>query len=274
MFHSLNKKIEVLGFYSFFSFCYDGNYFFGGEHHPFWELVYCHSGSLGVTADEKIYRLCKGDIIIYPPNVHHKLWSEDQSESKGMVISFDARGEGLIDIVGAYSCDRELKKCFDDMYFGMNECDDEKKLTGYLRFLEADPYKFQTITNQFENSLLALKSRGLTLGTNQSKSALDYERVVQVMQKNVAINMSVDELSKFCGIGVSTMKKLFRQFNSMGIHEYFLHLKMQEAVRMLNDGKTVTETAEMLGFSNQSYFSTAFKRVMKMNPGKLKFNEI
>ena len=274
MFHPLNRQITIKGFYSFFNFCYENGHYFGGEHHPFWEIVYCRSGVIGVSADEKIYRLCKGDIIVYPPNVHHKLWVEDQVKTQGMVFSFEAEGDGLKEVIGAFSCDAELKQRWDSMFMEMNDCDETQNNEGYLKFIEKDSYRFQRITNQCELNLLSLRKQGLVLGTNQSKSALDYERIVQVMQKNVGSDLSVEELSKHCGIGVSTMKKLFRQFNSMGIHEYFLHLKMQEAVYMLSEGKNVTETAEALGFSNQSYFSTAFKRVMKKNPASFKINEI
>lgn len=274
VFHPISKQIEIKGFYTFFNFCYENGHYFSGEHHSFWEVVYCRSGAIGVSADEKVYRLCKGDIIVYPPNVHHKLWAEDQVKAQGFVFSFDAEGEGLKDIIGAFSCDSELKQRWDSLFFEMNECEEAKHNEGYLKYLKKDPYLFQKVANQCELNLLSLRRQGLALGTNQSKNALDYERIVQMMQQNVAVNLSVEELSKLCGLGVSTMKKLFRQFNSMGIHEYFLHLKMQEAIYMLNEGKTVTETAEALGFSNQSYFSTAFKRIMKKNPAKFKFNEI
>ena len=80
----------------------------------------------------------------------------------------------------------------------------------------------------------------------------------------------MDEIGMNCGLSVSTMKNLFRQFNSMGIHEYFLHLKIEEAVRLLGTGMTVGETAECLGFSNQSYFSTVFKRLTGESPGQFK----
>ena len=41
---------------------------------------------------------------------------------------------------------------------------------------------------------------------------------------------------------------------------------MTEAAGLLGSGLNVTEVADKLGFSSQSYFSTAFRRVMGVSP--------
>lgn len=47
----------------------------------------------------------------------------------------------------------------------------------------------------------------------------------------------------------------------MGVIHYFNHLKIMAATEMLKNGLTVKETATALGFANQNYFSTVFKRI-------------
>ncbi len=270
MFHPIVRKIKIKGFHTFFNTTYNKDYYFQGEHHPFWEIVYCLGGTVGVSSNEKIYRLRKGDIIVYPPNVHHKLWSEENTKANVLVFSFVGSGDGLKELGGAYSCDEELQSKWNEIAMDMRECPDYMRTTGYLHFLEKDPFRYQSVANQCENNLLLLSKHSYPLGYNKSKSAQDYERIIQAMRKNLDADLTVDEIGKNCGLSVSTMKNLFRQFNSMGIHEYFLHLKIEEAVRLLGDGLTVRETAERLGFSNQSYFSTVFKRLAGESPAQFK----
>lgn len=270
MYHPVTRQIRIKGYHSFFNCTYDVGYYYHGEHHPFWEVVYCFGGTVGVSADEKIYRLRKGDIIIYPPNMHHKLWSEENTRVNVLVFSFEATGDGLKGLGGAYSCDEELQHRWDEIALNMRVCKEYRRTTGYLHYLGKSPYKYQTVANECENNLLLLKEHSYPLGYNKSKSAQDYERIIQTMRKNLDEDLTVEEIGKHCGLSVSAMKNLFRLFNSMGIHEYFLHLKMEEAIRLLGEGMNVQETAEKLGFSNQSYFSTVFKRMVGESPAQFK----
>ncbi|MBQ8894281.1 MAG: helix-turn-helix transcriptional regulator [Clostridia bacterium] len=272
MLHSVIRPLSISGFYGFFDYRYAEDYYFEGEHHHFWEVAYCLSGTVGISADEKVYRLQPGDLVVYRPYVHHKLWAEGRSKVHLMTVSFDASGDALERLGGGYSCDPELQAQWNVLFCKLKESGCPQKITGFLHYLEKHPLEYQQITNLCENSLLALAERGLPLGKNQSKNAKDYERIVRVMKENLSLNLTVEELGQRCGLSASSMKKLFRHFNSMGIHEYYLHLKMNRAVQLLEEGKTVTETAELLGFSNQSYFSTVFKREMKEVPARFRRN--
>ena len=40
--------------------------------HTFYELIYCHSGSLDYLVGTQRYRLQRGDIVIIPPGISHR----------------------------------------------------------------------------------------------------------------------------------------------------------------------------------------------------------
>lgn len=266
MLHPVNRTLYITGFYGFYDYVYAADYYFEGEHHHFWELAYCLSGTVGISADEKVYLLHPGDLVIYRPFVHHKLWSVGDACCHIMTISFEAEGTALDRIGGAYSCDASLQSDWNVLYSRLCAVNAPKKITGYLHYLDNRPEEYQQIANLCENNLLSLVHRGLPLGFNQSKNASNYERVVRYMKEHLSNSLTVDEISSGCGLSASSVKKLFRHYNSMGIHEYFLHLKMQESIRLLEQGKTVSETADLVGFINQSYFSTTFKRIVGCSP--------
>ena len=72
MLHPVTRPLAISGFYSFFDYCCAKDYYFEGEHHHFWEVAYCLDRTVGISADEKIYRLHPGDLVVYRPYVHHK----------------------------------------------------------------------------------------------------------------------------------------------------------------------------------------------------------
>lgn len=261
----IERQLQISGFHTFFAQRYAPDFYFKGEHHPFWELVYCLDGTAGVSADERIYRLRPGDLILHKPMEHHRIWSEEGSRPHVMIFSFDGEGALLEQLAGAWSCTSPLQSYWNELFVRLRP-----QQSSYLNDLSCRPVELQIVAGLCENGLLMLASEGRTLGFNQSKSARDYERVVQMMRGHLAKPLTVEELCWRCGVSATTVKELFRRFNSMGVHAYYLHLRLNEAVRLLDEGKTVTETAELLGFSSQSYFSTVFKRELHENPMRFK----
>ncbi|MBQ6907395.1 MAG: helix-turn-helix domain-containing protein [Clostridia bacterium] len=54
------------------------------------------------------------------------------------------------------------------------------------------------------------------------------------------------------------------------MHRYFLNPKINTATELLQNGKSVTETAEMLGFSSQEHLSKVYKNITGKNPSEIK----
>ncbi len=268
MFHKLEKTFSIDGFYTFFEYTYPQDYRYEGEHHQFWEIVYCLNGSVGVSADDKIFRLYPGDLMIHKPMVYHRFWAEDDTQPQVMVFSFDISGDLPQNVTGGFSCDEYLREQLEAIYKRIRNSNCKRSLTGFLHYLDKNVTEYQLIANLCENCLINLTDHGLPLGANNSKQAIAYQKIIHVMKTNISGNLSTEEIGELCQMSVSTMKALFRAYNSMGIHEYYLYLKIAESIKLLRSGHTVTETANLLGFSSQSYFSTVFKRRTGEAPGK------
>ena len=54
----------------------------------------------------------------------------------------------------------------------------------------------------------------------------------------------------------------------MGVSRYFTEMKMRRAAELLRTGSRVGEVANELGFADQNYFSTVFRRIMGVPPGQ------
>lgn len=52
----------------------------------------------------------------------------------------------------------------------------------------------------------------------------------------------------------------------MGIHKYYLNIKIQQAADLLKAGESVTVIADKLNFSSQNYFPIVFKREIGVSP--------
>lgn len=276
--YKINHCININEIFSLFETHYDKGFVFNGEAHNFWECLYVISGEVCVSGDERIYNLTKNDIIFHRPMELHKFHVECDEGVDILVFSFYADGE----IIGFFE-----KKVF-------NLLDNQQKIIGlFLKYMREQYEKtslsdtsyrmymkgFNTsktyshmITSYIEQLLLSLYDDNNNAEILHTPETIAFYNAVKYMSRQLDKNMSVDEIALECNVSTSTLKRIFAKYAGMSVHKYFITLKMQTAVDLLNKGVSVTEIAEKLGFAGQSYFSAAFKREMGISPTK--YNKI
>jgi AraC-like DNA-binding protein len=63
------------------------------------------------------------------------------------------------------------------------------------------------------------------------------------------------------------LRKIFTQVFGMGIYEYYQHVRMKEAARLLREERiSVSEVGYQLGFENLGHFTKIFKRHIGKKP--------
>jgi AraC-like DNA-binding protein len=91
-----------------------------------------------------------------------------------------------------------------------------------------------------------------------------------IIQQNLDQPHTIRELSRKVAMNECYLKKGFKTIVGKTIHEYKQELRITKAKKMLQQqGGTVTDVANALGYSSISHFSTAFKRVTGMKPCEL-----
>ena len=103
-----------------------------------------------------------------------------------------------------------------------------------------------------------------------SKGAENYAFILKTINSNIEKRLSVTELAVLCNMSEINLQKTFSHYAGVGIIEYFNRVKMQRATELLNEGASVKQTALQLGFYDQNYFSTVFKRITGHTPSRYK----
>ncbi len=80
----------------------------------------------------------------------------------------------------------------------------------------------------------------------------------------------IKTLSKRVGINENYLKRGFKELYGTTIYQCFQEERMKHAAHLLKSQQTsVKDVALQLGYSNMSHFSTAFKKVVGLNPCEL-----
>ena len=114
--------------------------------------------------------------------------------------------------------------------------------------------------------LLSLSRDARIDPVSNTASAVMFGELTSCMERNLNRNMHIDELSRLCGISMTSIQKIFGKYTGMSAHKYYMTLKLNTAIRYLSDGADVTTCADRLGFSSQAHFSKVFKEAIGCSP--------
>lgn len=268
--YEIGRVLYVNTVYTAYVRNYDKNFYFSGETHDFWELVYIVKGNATVTKNNKIFRLDAGDIIFHPPMEFHRLWAND-SDFTVLIISFVASGEALdglnkkvltLDMLQENSL-IQLKHDIDESFIAQDGI--------YLKPDEQSPLAVQYALSRFELFLLdVLKSNSTEEKIDDTKTAMSFSKIIKVMNKHIEENLTVEDLAKLSNNSVSNLKRICHKYTGVGPAKHFTRLKIICAISLLENGGNVNEVSEKLGFVNPSYFSVVFKRETGSTPSDIK----
>ncbi len=271
----IKEQIRISEMFSIFEIHHPYGYHFLGETHNFWECVYVLEGDLCVTANERVYKLSEGEIIFHKPMELHKFHVDNKAGAKVFIFTFSAQGEltGFLQ-EKVFELTPSQKECvYELLQYLRDNSPPDGDIPVTHRFLwnfESDPLYSHTVASNITQLILSFAQNTSKSSVSSDLDAKMYQKAVNYMNKNVFDNLSVSDIAEFCNVSVSSVKRIFFKYGGLPIHRYFLKLKMQKATELLQSGVSVSETAELLNFCSQAYFSKAYKREMGVSPSELK----
>ena len=268
-FCSIPKLVKIDKLFTFIVREADRKFYFFGESHPFWEMVYVRQGSVGITADERVYTLKEGEMIFHKPMEFHRIWSQDGTSPKYCVFSFTAEGSALKMLEdAAIKCTGEMQTLVEEIVSMRDDAFVMKK-EWIIEKVKNNEKAFLCVSN-LERLLCLASISGEKLDVNGEKDSVLFGRAVSYLNENISDKVSVDELAGACFVSTSTIKKVFAKYVACGVNEFFTIMKVNLARKMLGRGMSVSRVSESLGFSNQFYFSSVFKKMTGTTPSKYK----
>ena len=98
-------------------------------------------------------------------------------------------------------------------------------------------------------------------------SPAQVSRVREYIRANLARDVGLAELAGQLGLSSHYFSMLFKHALGVSPHHYVLRERIREAQRLLAAGQTsISEVALSLGFSDQSHFSQAFRKMTGTTP--------
>lgn len=282
----LQEEVIIKKVISIHYFEYMNDFSFPGESHNFWEFLYVDKGELFITVDHERLPLRQGQLIFHKPNEFHALAANKVIAPNLVVISFEADGpcmaffEKKLFTVG----DRErnlLAHIISEARDSFDGPMDDPYMQRLARKAHAPFGSEQMIKIQMEQFLIQLFRsfsgnpihRSADKSTPARPSFMDqdilFSDILAYLEKNINQQLTVDKIAKDNLIGVSQLKKLFREHRGGGVMECFNLMKINAAKQLIrNKQMNFTQIADYLGYTSIHYFSRHFKTITNMTPSE------
>ena len=92
---SFEKIFNIEKIITIFYMEFSKNFFYEGERHDFWEMVYIDKGEMICTADKNKFVLKSGEMTFHKPNEFHNLSGDNSVAPNVSIITFECKSRAM-----------------------------------------------------------------------------------------------------------------------------------------------------------------------------------
>lgn len=160
-----------------------------------------------------------------------------------------------------------------ELIISKKHCQNEFDFAAFVRnimFLSHTYNDLKASTGEFYSALFD-KIDTLALENKYTREML-FKKMTDYLQEHIYGMINMQDMKEYFGMSESYMSRVFKQYAQISPMVYYSNLKIEEAKKIMdyNSSIKIGEIAEMLGYSNQYYFSKAFKLSQGMSPQEYK----
>ena len=280
---SAKNEIEIKGFNNIYYFEFGKNFTHAPEKHDFWEMVYVDSGKIVAITDGIGCTLNQGQLIFHEPNETHAHSSDEKTPNNLLVVSFTSDSEAMNFFTKktfyANKTVRTLLSLFmSESKNALGKIPSNYNDTKDLDFSNASFGSYQLLSCYFTELLISLirenSDNSKLISTFETRSIAQntlYELILEYLKENIYRPLTIKDICSHFIMGKTQLFEIFNQNNTSSVMEYYNQLKLNEAKKLLREEKnSVTQIADMLGYSCVHSFSRAFKAKFGFSPREYK----
>lgn len=231
--------------------------------HDVCELIFLKSGNIKAVIDGKEYKLFKNSLVIFRPNIVHRIKIEDQTPYERFGILFDEKVIGKeaykkinsdLNVIN-FNADRYMIDTFEkfDYYAGSFTGEDLSKI-------------LKNLTEEIIYNLTLVKNEDYECSYNVINSII--KSAIEYIEKNYRSQISIETMCKQLFISKCHLHHLFMEILKTTPKKYINTKRLIEARKLIRNGHKPHEVFSMCGFTDYGTFYRNYKNHFGHIPSK------
>ena len=215
-------------------------------------LMYVKSGKANLVINKILYKVSSGFFVLCS-NANLKYRFSKRHPAKVFELSFS--------------------KIPDTLPLGVYRCADKTAVENALSEITEE----FIVQNKYSEKKLSLLSQNLFITLSRSiEKETDRDKVLKTLVKDIHQNFLQDKIyiesyAEKLDISKDRLSVIFKKKYGLPPYKYQLMLKMDYATDLLmHTDLSIGEISDKLGFQNQLYFSTAYKKQVGVTPSEMR----
>ena len=228
-----------------------------GHMHDSTEVYFLLSGGRRYFIGHYIYDVEPGDVVLIKKNELHHTVARGSKGFDRFLLSYD---DCDTDISGLESgCYRFTQQNADRVREAFHNISTEFKLER--------EYCDLFVRHYLNGILLNLLRYGIKKPHSETDNVLRIQSAARFISENFANDITLEDAAAAACMESTYFSKRFKKLTGFGFCEYLKEVRLREGKRLLaNTGMSVSEIAEMCGFSGSNYFGDVFKKTVGISP--------
>lgn len=232
------------------------------------EITYIVNGNAEILCDNKTICCKSGDVIFNPKGTIHAINSSDGHSLRYYYLAFNITDKScetermLFDFFSKTNAcygesDRSLPQNFYDIFFNLYGKDEYSNVIVSDSIRRLLIYTVRSLKGETNNIYMP----DVRFGKKRTVA-----QICTFIDKNIENISILKKLPQEFGYSYSYISSFFSKSMGISLKDYFLISRHTYACKLLNEGVSVTNVAERMGYSSIHVFSKAFSVREKMSP--------
>lgn len=238
--------------------------------HDFYELYVFLSGNVTYYIEEKVYKLCAGDLLLIPPGKMHRPVVSKNAVYERMVLWINA---GFLQTLGG-----GFDRCFDEIEQRKDFlCRPPEENFRYLNDTLSRLIRCMQLRDVLKRAYLTAALEEFSRSFRESPSERNEPKKQEIIPAVIAYidgyytePLSLDRLCGEFFVSKYHLSRRFKAYTNTTVYDYILSKRIGLARRLLRQGFSASDAGEKCGFSDYSNFYKAFVRKTGLTPSQFK----
>lgn len=237
---------------------------FPNHFHDYYVVGLIEEGKRKLTVNQQEYQIGPGDLMTFNPRDSHTCEQIDGGTLRYLCLNI--KQEIMQKVANeVFECN-EILQFILPVQFNVSIAEDFRRLHYSIMENSSDiekEEKFLLLMKQLFVEYASFKNQDQEVTIrNEIRMICDF------LRHNYNETITLDELSQLVKLNRYSLVRLFTRQMGISPYRYLETIRIGEAKKLLEQGKTSVQVAQLTGFSDQSHFSKYFSRFIGLSPGQ------